>query len=139
MKDRDRERKRERQRHRQREAGSMQGARHGTRSQDPGITPEPKAEVLSHPGAPDPSIFMCHSGEEKKRFVLNLAPRVRRISILEDPHPFDNTCEYGLVFTPGARRETLVAGCAFRRHLDPGSSWEGPGGVFLKTVSPRWF
>ena len=38
------------------EAGSLQGARCGTRSQDPGSHPEPKADAqpLSHPGAPEP-------------------------------------------------------------------------------------
>ena len=36
------------------EAGSLQGARRGTRSRDPGSHPEPKADAqpLSHPGAP---------------------------------------------------------------------------------------
>ena len=38
------------------EAGSLQGAPGGTRSQDPGITTEPKADAqpLSHPDAPVP-------------------------------------------------------------------------------------
>ena len=41
------------------EAGSLQGAGGGTRSQDPRITPEPKAEAqsLSHPDAPHPLFF----------------------------------------------------------------------------------
>ena len=36
------------------EAGSLWGAQCGTRFQDPGITPEPKADAqpLSHPGGP---------------------------------------------------------------------------------------
>ena len=36
------------------EAGSMQGARRGTRSGDPGVTPwaEGGAKPLSHPGCP---------------------------------------------------------------------------------------
>ena len=36
------------------EAGSLQGAQCGTRSQDLGSRPEPKADAqpLSHPGAP---------------------------------------------------------------------------------------
>ena len=36
------------------EAGSIQGARCGTRSQDLGSQPEPKADapLLSHPGVP---------------------------------------------------------------------------------------
>ena len=37
------------------EAGSLQGARCGTRSWDPGSRPEPTADaqLLSHPGVPD--------------------------------------------------------------------------------------
>ena len=40
------------------EAGFSRGAQCGTQSQDPGITPEPKADAqpLSHPGVP-PLIF----------------------------------------------------------------------------------
>ena len=36
------------------EAGSLQGVQCGTGSQDPRITPEPKADTqpLNHPGAP---------------------------------------------------------------------------------------
>ena len=42
------------------EAGSMQGGRYGTQSQDPGSRPEPKADAhsLSHPGCP-PCVFYC--------------------------------------------------------------------------------
>ena len=41
------------------EAGSMQGARRGTRSRILGPRPEPKADAqpLSHPGAP-PAFFL---------------------------------------------------------------------------------
>ena len=50
----EREREREAETQAEGEAGSMQGARRGTRSQDPGVTPWTKggAKPLSHPGAP---------------------------------------------------------------------------------------
>ena len=41
-------------------AGSLQGARHGTRSQDPRITPwaEGGAKPLSHPACPENNILI---------------------------------------------------------------------------------
>ena len=54
MRDTGGERERERQKEAEGEAGSMQGARHGTRSQVSRITPcgEGGAKPLSHPGFP---------------------------------------------------------------------------------------
>ena len=53
---RDREREREAETQAEGEAGSMQGARCGTRSQDSRITPHPRpkagAKPLSNPGIP---------------------------------------------------------------------------------------
>ena len=48
------EREREAETQAEGEAGSMQGARCGTQSQDPESGPEPKADAqpLSHPGVP---------------------------------------------------------------------------------------
>ena len=44
------------------EAGSLQGARCSTQSQDPGIMTQSKAEVqpLSHPDAPEPPFYMVY-------------------------------------------------------------------------------
>ena len=52
-------RDRDRQTQAEGEAASVEGARHGTRSQDPRITPwaEGGAKPLSHPGIPFPNIF----------------------------------------------------------------------------------
>ena len=46
------------------EAGSMQGARHGTRSQVSRITPQAKggAKPLRHPGCPDRFLLSSKSG-----------------------------------------------------------------------------
>ena len=63
MRDRDTHRERQRQRQREKEAGSLQGARCGTWSQEPhvgldprtpGSCPEVKADaqLLNHPGVP---------------------------------------------------------------------------------------
>ena len=54
MRDREREREREAETQAEGEAGSMQGARCGTRSQDSRIRPwaQGGAELLSHPGYP---------------------------------------------------------------------------------------
>ena len=65
-----RERERERQRQAEGEAGSMQGARHGTRSWVSRITPQAEggAKPLSHWGCP--SVFL-------KRFYLFIHERHR--------------------------------------------------------------
>ena len=48
------------------EAGSMQEARRGTRSQDPGSCPEQKvdAQLLSHPGVPLFVVLNKHANME---------------------------------------------------------------------------
>ena len=47
------------------EAGSLQGVRCETRSRDPGVTPEPKADAqpLSHPGIPSYLRLTLEHGE----------------------------------------------------------------------------
>ena len=54
------ERQREAETQAEGEAGSMQGARCGTRSWIPGSHPEPKADTqpLSHPGIPKDFIYL---------------------------------------------------------------------------------